>query len=296
MLKIIYKILFLSLFFFFSLNTFTHAQMSDWTLIIDKDGNRYYIDKNGKIWTSGIPEFDYKPVSDTGLEYYLNQGITLIKSHKKTEGLILLKSIIALPVNNNNIYEAQIKASNEINYLIKTEGTRFKELNENASLLLIKDKGFVILFNDNMNYSIRVPSSLKIISKRKRIYTDYNFSGLLLGFSFHKEIINKNGFSGYDVLLTINTEKLPYKIKNSRTIEDHWRKRLGADTFERDVIKQTDKQIIYSYKDKYPPHYSGFEGFYSKESYGYYIKAITSKELFQKYRKQIIEVINNFKI
>ncbi len=39
------------------------AQMPDWILVRDADGNRYHVDYNGKIYTSGRPEFDSRPVS-----------------------------------------------------------------------------------------------------------------------------------------------------------------------------------------------------------------------------------------
>jgi hypothetical protein len=282
---------------FLSFKNFSQAQMPDWTLIIDKDNNRYYIDKNGKIWTSGNPEFDYKPVSIEGLDYYLTQGIELIKDHNKSEGLTLLKSIMALPVKNDIVYKAQIAASKQINHLIKTEGTRYNDLNEKASVLLFKDNNSVTLIKDNMQYTIKAEAFLKIISLRARQKPDYKYCGMLLGFRFTKEAgEDKKDFSGYDLLIAIDSEKFPNNIKNLEKFIDDWRKRTGNDTLERSIIRKNSTQIIYNYRDKYTPYYSGFEGFYIKNNFGYYLKAITSSELFQKYKTEIKGVIESFKI
>jgi hypothetical protein len=282
---------------FLSVKNFSLAQMPDWSLIIDKDNNRYYIDKNGKIWTSGKPEFDYKPVSIEGLDYYLNQGIELIKDHNKTEGLTLLKSIMALPVTNDIVYKAQIAATKQINHLIKTEGNRYNDLNENASILLFKDGNSVTLINDNMQFSIKAEAFFKIISSRTRQKLNYKYYGILLGYRFTKEAgEDKKDYSGYDLLIAVDCEKFPYNIKNLEKFIDDWRKRTGNDTFERSIIKKNSSQIIYNYKDKYTPFYSGFEGFYIKNNFGYYLKAITSQELFRKYKTEITKVIDSFKI
>ncbi len=281
------------------------AQMPDWTLLEDKDGNRYYIDKNGKFWTSGAPDFDYKPVSIEGLDYYINQGIELIKSHYKTEGLTLLKSILALPSKNDIIYQAQIKASGEIRNLLKTEGSRFKKLNENASLLIYRENNVITLINDNMFYSIQIPPSLKIISKRIRVKNNYNYYGVLLGIRFQTTEEKKSGktesaktgsYTSYDLLLAIDSESFPSVIRNAQIVEEHWRKRLGSDTLKRNVITKKIEKIVYSYRDTYSPYYSGIEGFYKKDNLGYYVKTITSVEIFRNYKDKILEIINTFKI
>jgi hypothetical protein len=280
---------------------FCHAQMPDWTLIVDKDNNRYYIDKNGKIWTSGKPEFDYKPVSIEGLDYYLNQGIELIKDHNKIEGLVLLKSIMTLPVKNDIVYKAQISASKQINHLIKIEGSRYNDINENASLLLLKDENSITLLNDNMLYSIKAPVFIKIISTRTRKQLNYKYHGLLLGYRFKKEAYenikeDKKGYSGYDLLIAVDSERFPNAIKNLKNYVEYWKKKLGKDTYERSIFVKNNTRVTSTYKDTYPPYYSGFEGFYIKNNYGYCLKAITSLELFRKYKTEITKVIESFKI
>ena len=77
MLKLIISIVILLSLFYPTQNLF--SQMPGWKFFKDYDGNTYYIDKNGKIRTSGKPEFKYKAVSVDGIDYYLNQGLELIK-------------------------------------------------------------------------------------------------------------------------------------------------------------------------------------------------------------------------
>ena len=294
--KILFLLLLFPLLFYFPI-IFIHAQMPDWTLIIDRDNNRFYQDNNGKIWTSGIPDFDYKPVSVEGLDYYLNQGIELIKSHKKKEGLTLLKSIMALPVKNDVTYKAQITASKEINYLIKNEGSRFNSINESASIMLFKDDNSVIVKNDGMLYSIKTPEFIKIISIKTRQKSTYKYHGILLGLKFKRDDASSmNGYSVYDLLIAIDSEKFLSEIRNVNYYADQWRKKLGNDSLNRKLIKQEKSQIINIYKDAYPPNYSGFECFHINNNYGYYLKAITSADLFIKYKLNITEIVNSFKI
>lgn len=202
-----YKQIIILLLIFTPLPSFLFSQMPDWTLIIDKDGNRYYIDKNSKIWTSGIPEFNYKAVSVDGLDFYINHGLELIRSHYKEHALTLLKSIKAMPPRNNRIYEAQCKATEMINYLIKNEGDRFSEINTSSSILLYRDKENTVLINDKIGYSIEIPNIFNIIHKRIRGKSRNFFYGILLGINLRdKDVSIKQGYRGYDLLLAINSE------------------------------------------------------------------------------------------
>jgi hypothetical protein len=290
------KIILLTVIFSLQL-AYSNAQMPDWTLVIDKDTNKYFIDKNGKIWTSGDVEFDYKPVTIEGIDYYLNQGIELINNHKKYEGLVLLKSILVMPSNNDAIYKAQIKSSNYINNLIKLEGDRFNLLNENASILLYKKYDDVILINDYMHYSLKIPANFNILAKRIRHNNEYYSYEIKIGIKFNQNSPDKNNeYKSFDLLIAIEGEKYKYSLKNVKSIEKHWRNILGADTFERNSILNNKDTIIYLYKDKYKPDYSGVEGFYLSKNKGYYIKTITSKELYLRYNDKIIEIVNSFKI
>ena len=161
---------------FFMLMLYAHillAQMPDWNSLKDSDGNRYYIDRSGKIWTSGKPEFYYRAVSLEGLDFYLNHGVALMRRHYQSDGLTILKSILAMPVTNHRIYDAQVKASKEINNLLKKEGSRFKKLNANASILLYRIKDRHILIDDRMRFRLIFPFRITIMSRKIRDRLDY---------------------------------------------------------------------------------------------------------------------------
>ncbi len=290
------KITYLLIIFFF-ITGIGLAQMPDWTLIKDRDGNKYFFDKNGKIWTLGEPEFKYKPVSKEGLDYFINQATELIRSGYYINGLIILKSIMAMPVDNERIVVAQRSASKEINYLVKKEGTRFTKLNNHASILLFRESNTATIVNDYMAYSIKVPVKLKIINKKIREKIRYVYYGLSLGLNLNNtDIEERDGYYRYDLMLAIDSERFSSTIRSVKKIELFWRKRLGADTFERKIFKENPDVIIYNYKDSIPPYYSGFEGFYFKGNQGYHLRTICSRDMFLKYKEKIITIVKSFKL
>lgn len=265
-------------------------------MINDLDGNKYNISTNGKILTSGKPEFKYKTVSQDGLDYYLDQGIELIKSHYKIEGLILLKSIMAMTPSNDKIYQAQCRASEKINFLVKNEGVRFQEMNETASLLLFRENNFTILLNDNMLFSIRAPAVFKIINKRVKKTSRYLYEGVSAGIILKNEFPEKNNYDGYDILIAIDCEKFARNLLSPEEIESSWKNKNGADTFKRKIYMRNSSMIVYSFEDKYTPYYSGFDGYYCKNNYGYHLRIITSRDTYLSRISAISQIVDSFKI
>ncbi|MDY6934613.1 MAG: hypothetical protein SVZ03_10390 [Spirochaetota bacterium] len=265
--------------------------MPDWILIIDRDRNKFFFDKNGKVRTLGEPEFEYKSVSIEGLDYYLNHGIELIHRHHKVDGLTLLKSIMTLPVTNHMIYEAKSRASREINYMKKKEGVRFEILSNRASLLLCRNDEITTLTNDRMLYSIKLPKGFRIINKNVREKPKYLYYGVSLGINLEGRDIDN---SGYDLLLAIDSERFSAPIRSVKRLEANWRRILGSDTFIRKIIEVGKDKIVYSYRDKAHPNYAGIEGFYYKNRYGYFLKIICAGETFIKYRDRILMLVKSF--
>jgi hypothetical protein len=270
--------------------------MPDWRMINDRDGNRYFIDANGRIYVSGEPEFRYKPVSAEGLEYYLRQGEALIKSHHKEEGLSLLKSILALPAASGRITDAQGEASRRINALIKREGERYGALDEKASLLLFRVGGEVTLANERMRYSITVPGGLTVIRRRMRKFPGYSYHGVLAGARF-TDNPGAGGASAdaYDVLIAVDSERFSQPLRSVTALENNWRRNLGSDTFIRAPLDVDAGRIIYTFSDAREPFYSGVEAFFVDGEYGHCVRVLCTKNVLSGSRDVILKMVRGFK-
>lgn len=272
------------------------AQMPDWKMIRDKDGNKYFVDKNWKIYCSGKPEFNYKPVSVEGIDFYYYQALELIKSHYKTDGLYLLKSIMTLPPEIGRAAEMQQLASAEINNFIKKEGDRFEEMNEAASILLSVNQGVVLLTNDKMRYALAVPGSITVMHKKIRKLNRYYYYGLLAGVNFNQKEIQKDDKRAFDVLIAMDSEIFVHPVKTVGKLELNWRNNLGSDTFSRLKAEKDDLKIIYSFSDSKPPYYSGYEGFYLRGNYGYCLRILSTGNIFNSQKDKMMEIIKRLKI
>lgn len=271
--------------------------MPDWTLVKDRDGNKLYFDKNGKIYTSGEQDFEYRAVSIDGIEYYLNQGIELIREHHIAHGLTLLKSILVMPVDNNMIYEAQKRARKELNYLIKKQGERYGHYNREACVLLFRKDRTIYVINDLMDYSFSVPENFFIIKKNSRDAHNYSYYGFSIGIGFSKVKSRKGEkLRDIDLFLAVDSEAFSVPVKSIRKYESHVKNRLGADSFKRGIFEKSEKKIIYSFKDRVSPYYAGFDAYFYNGRRGYHLRMITSRAMFDKHRKEIIVILKSFKV
>ncbi|MCU0822790.1 MAG: hypothetical protein MUC95_10040, partial [Spirochaetes bacterium] len=291
------KIIIIIICFFILYGGVSDAQMPDWTVVKDRDGNKFFFDANGKIWTSGEPEFERRPVSIEGMDYYLNQGIELIREFYIDEGLTLLKSIMCMPVASNKIYEAQNRAREELDVFRKKQGDRYDKYSISSSVLLYREGKTVTVVNDHTEYSIKIPASFRIIRRKIRQEHNYQYSGLLIGVSFKDDIIKeKDDYNDFDMLIAVDSEIFSKTIQSADKIEMNMRNRLGSDTFKREVLEKSLKKIIYIYKDKAAPYYSGYECFYIKDNKGYNLRTICSKENFGKYNREMSAVVKSFSL
>lgn len=249
------------------------AQMPDWIMVRDPDGNRYFVDPNGKIYTSGKPEFDYRAVSESGVAFYFNQGVELLKGGYKFEGLSLLKSIMAMPSTAGKTSDYRSKASSEINRLIKKEGDRYAELDRNASILLYRQEGAVVLINDLMRYRIEFPGEATVLRRKTRGNGKYRYYGLLAGVRFPGSTAGADS-SAYDALIAIDSERFPSNISNMTALKNNWAKNLGADSFRRTPLRTGEREDLTRFDDG--ADYGGFEGFYLRGRYGYCVRIITA--------------------
>jgi hypothetical protein len=281
-------------FFIFSFFEAAFSQMPGWVLMKDRDGNSYYMDNNGKIWTSGKPEFNYKPVTVDGIEYYLHQGIDLINSHYKAEGLIILKSIMAMPPDDKRIYDAQVKALKRIDSLKKKEGGRYKNIDVKASIQLYRIGDTVILMNDFMQYTLKFPSGIELISSKTRLKHNYSYSGVLVGVNLDTAGRKKNA-GKYDALVAIDSEEFASELKSAEQFEAHMNNNLAENAFEKRALDLKDTVRVYYFDVKTKPAYRGYDGYYIKVNRGYHVRAIFGGDLSGGDMDRILKIVSGFK-
>jgi hypothetical protein len=268
--------------------------MPDWRFFRDREGNRYYLDRAGKIRTLGEPEFVYRAVSAKGIDYYLNQGRELVRRRYQLRGLTILKSVLSLPVTNNRIMEAQEKASREINRMLKRNGTRFHALNRKACLIFSRQGNRTRLVNDLMYYSLFTDLDITILKNRLREKVGYTYNGTLLGFNLKngKEVKKR----GFDFLMAIDGEKYRMDIKSIEIAERNWMVKLGVQRFKREAVKKSGKYLVYRFSNMSDPSIAGYEGIYYNGHFSYIIRIIVPGEKFNIFNKEMEKLIDSFKV
>ena len=269
-----------------------HGQLPGWVLTRDNDGNRYYIDKRGKIWTSGEPEFKLKPVTLAGIDYYLTQGIELIKNRHIPEGLTILNSIIAMPSNNEKMHRAQAEATNEIRKLKKSIGNRFNLHLEKAPLSIFKHNDIIHVENHFSGYRLIMPCEVNILHSKVRKKHNYRYHGLLAGLNFKQDNNRKNG---YDGLLALDSERFKSVLTSVNELKNHWELTLGKDVFIRRELEKQKHFAIYSIENSSHPAFSGYEGYYIRGNKGCFLRIIFSPALGQSKKNVILNIVKNFK-
>lgn len=266
-----------------------HAQMPDWLLVRDSEGNRYYMAPTGRLYLKDKPEQGLKPVSREGLEYWFTTGKELLREGKKADGLRIMKSILALSPEDGKVARFQKMASKEINRVIRFEGDRFGGLNEKAAIIFIKSGNDQVIVNDVMRYHIRISGSMEVLRSRARNSKGYKYHGLLIGVRFIVPI-NTKIVDGYDYLIGIDSEHFHYPQGTLAVMENNWRKNLGPDTFRRIKIYRDDERVVYEIDDN-ASSYAGLESFIVRGRQGYCIRLLTAKKVFQDKKGELLKVI-----
>lgn len=269
---------------------YAFGQLPGWILTKDRDGNSYYIDARGKIWTSGIPEFTYKAVSPNGLEYYLNHGLQLIKNHYIAEGINILNSILSLPPLNQDIYSAQSIASKEINRIKKREGQRFKKHIEKYPILFYKINNEVCIQNQIIPYVIKIEATTTILHISNRKKHNYQYQGLMAGLLFTSHISEEKK---YEALLAIDSEQFKSIFSSVDELINHWQFSMGQDVFARKLILKEKHKMINEIHHNAHPHFTGFEGFFINGHNGHIVRIIFSPSIYEENKKKCFNILKN---
>ena len=272
------------------------SQMPDWRFFRDGDGNTYYVDNIGKIRTSGEPEFSYKVISARGLEYYNSQAEELILRHHPVDGLLLLKSILAMPPENQRIIDAQKRAALALQSFERREGTRYSELDRKASPLMYKTGGVTTVLNDVLFYSLKTPLAVSVIKNRWRQKYRYLYNGLTLGLGRKRSADGKSSAAAYEFLVAIDTEQFAMPVTQLDHLVKSWDNRLLFENIRRNRISGDEKSVIYSYTGGTEPLFAGFESFVVNGNFGYFIRTVTPQSRFDENRESMEKLVRGFRV
>ena len=117
----------------------------------------------------------------------------------------------------------------------------------------------------------------------------------MIGLLIARRDLNEKEIGGYDALMAIDSEMFRSKLLSIEQLETSWKMNTGGD-FNRVLVNRYENSVIYEYRDKSPQAFAGFEGLYMKGRYGYFIRIISSSELFGKHRKVMYELLKGFQI
>jgi hypothetical protein len=271
------------------------SQMPDWVMVKDRDGNRFYMDRDGRLYVSGEPESRDKPVSAEGIDYFLHQGTELLKKGHRVHGLTLLKSIMALPPVNGRTTEAQGRASRAINEFMRKEGNRAADASDEAWLIFYRVGDEVSLIDEIMHLSILVRGTVVIVRRRHRSSGPYRYHGLLAGIRFAQSAAPAPGKQAYDALLAIDSENFAQPLSSASAFEHAFRKNLGPDSFTRLLTEKNEKRVTYSFADSREPYYSGLEGFFLSGTRGHCVRVISTKQIFESRKDEITAIMKSLK-
>lgn len=255
------------------------AQLPEWKPFRDGEGNTYHVDPAGKIWTADEPQAAHRPVSLEGMEYHINHGCALLHNHYYIEGLTLLKSICAMPVWDQRIRDAQVRASKEMNRLKLVQGPRYDRYDEAASLLLFTRGGAVTVINDLMRYRLTAPGTVAVIRSRTRGGPSYLYYGVTLGLRTGS---GKGDARAFDALLACDSERFARPVDDIATLEGAWHARLGGDAMERTVLVDEPMRRLYRIVKKDDPGLAGFEGIFLEGRFGHLLRILCPASSFEK--------------
>jgi len=262
-----------------------YAQMPDWAMMIDKEGNKYFFDKNGKIYTDDV-ESEYKPVSRDALEYYTSKAKSLWKAGSRKQSLVIAKSILALKESSMNVVKAKKDMSAFMRDMQMKHGTRFVDITRDAWLYLTREDTTMYVYNDKVPYIVTLQGNAEIIAAKSVDSLQYSSTMMRAGIRFSQA-------SGYDAIMTIVAESFADTIESISVLQQHWRT-IAFDTFQRELLKYSDNMALYSFVTRDNLELKGMELLLAKENRGYCVRIFTTKERYELYKDSIAAIINSF--
>ncbi|MCX8123691.1 MAG: hypothetical protein N3F66_05945 [Spirochaetes bacterium] len=272
--------------FLFFVYVVSFAQMPEWAMLKDKEGNTYYIDKSGKIYTSDEVEFEYRAISKDGLEYYTSKVKSLWKAGKRKEAIIIAKSILALKESSMHVLKAKRDMTIFIRDMQSKHGSRFVDISREAWLYLTKEDNTMYVFNDKVPYIVTLQGSVEVIAAKSVEGLQYSSTVMRAGIRFSKT-------NGYDAIMTVVAERFADTIESIAVLQQHWNT-IAFDSFERQLLKHNDTMALYSFITQDSLSLKGLELLLVKENRGYCVRIFTTKERYDLYKDDLLGIINSF--
>jgi len=270
------------------------AQMPDWKIFRDLDGNRYFFTPHGKIITDSKPLYKYRPVSFNGIEFYYNYGKNLIQNHYYVEGLTILKSILVMPDSYFQVRSVKKKIVRLINKLSKKYDSRFTKYNQAAYFLLYRDSKKITIINEKLQYSISLNGEISILKNKVRENRKYKYNGLKIGVSPFRTKKSKVKKSKFKYILAIDGVRYLANFASIKEVVGFWKGELGYDTFLRKEVYKDDKRVIFSISMKGSRFFKGFEEIVYKDEAAYIIRVFYPSNN-KSISREIKSVLLNFK-
>ena len=295
------------------------AQMEGWATVRDRDGNRYFVDVNFRTHmpddaagqpsspqktdsfesavTRDEPEKERpssadslrKPVSVDGLEYYLAQGEELIARHRPADGLYYLKGIKLLADRDPRASSAAMKASKIINDYIRKEKERYAAVDHASALVLIREGTRVTADNGWCGYHIAFDGGLSVVRRQLIERHNYANDSVILG-------VRSSAPEGkFDALVTISAEIFHYAVQSHDRLEEIWGNKQ-TDAFAREIIRENEKEVFYSFRGGAPDEYAGFERVIVRGNRGVRVRIFVPAERAGSAKEMIRKVIDSFEL
>lgn len=297
------------------------AQMEGWATVRDRDGNRYFVDGNFRTHmpgdADGLPapprgkdsfesavtrdddpaakerpaseDSRRKPVSIDGLEFYLAQGEELIKRHRPVDGLYYLKGLKLLADRDPRASSAGMKASKIINDYIRREKERFPAVDHASALVLIREGSRVTADNGWCGYRISFDGGLSVVKRQLIERHNYANDSVILG-------VRSSAPEGrFDALVTISAEIFHYAVQSHDKLEEIWGNKQ-TDAFAREIIRENEKEVFYSFRGGSPEEYAGFERVIVRGNRGVRVRIFVPAERSGSANEMIRRVIDSFEL
>jgi len=267
------------------------AQLPGWLTIRDADGNRYFVDTAGKIWTDTGTVAIRKPVSADGLPFYLEQGQALLRDHQKAEGLRMLRAVRLLADLDSAgiVRESGERASLMLNEIKKREGSRYPGLVLAAPDLLVRSGQRHVLYNESFGYSLSFDGPITVIRDSLVQRHDYLRHGLLLG--LRRADSNPAGLSRHDLLVYVQAEQFHYSLSRVQAYYDMYLQRTVEDFLVKKDLRREQNRIVCSLQsDKL----AGLRLVLLDGRNGYVVTILGEKNTFAGLESEVMEIIGSF--